>query len=187
MRRVRDRDLPEPFRAWIDRAIPLPPGVTALPRTIDVFGDTFSLAAFGSMCLFMAGVLIGAVSGWLRHLPDAGGLAFLVVGLTVLCGFPVWMAYRLWRTIGALREKRAGTLRQGVLVGPEGVLVRMIPNACYPIPIERFIKAVKWSGGSSDGSDYLRIETRDGPVDFADEHLTVGAAEVNAAVWTVRA
>jgi hypothetical protein len=46
--------------------------------------------------------------------------------------------------------------------------------------------AGKWSGGGSDGIDFLRIEKRDGPVDFAEEHLTVGAAEVNEAVAAVR-
>jgi hypothetical protein len=187
MRRVRDRDLREPFRAWIDRGVPLPPGVTVLPRNIDVFGDALALIILGGPCLVAGGVFVGAVSGWLRHFPDTGGMVFLTLGLIVWLGVPIWAAHRLCRTIGARGDQKAGTLRQGVLVGPEGVLVRLAPNWCYPIPIDRYITAGKWSGGGSDGIDYLRIETRDGPVDFADEHLTVGAAEVNDAVRAVRA
>ena len=73
-------------------------------------------------------------------------------------------------------------LRQGVLVGPDGVLVRLKPNRCYPIPMERFVRAEKWTGGGQDGIDYVRIETLEGPIDLPDEQLTFGAAEVNQAV-----
>jgi hypothetical protein len=46
--------------------------------------------------------------------------------------------------------------------------------------------AGKGSGGS-DGIDFLRIETRDGPVDFADEYLTGGAAEVSDTICAMSA
>ena len=38
-RRGTRRHLPDPFRAWINRAEPLPPGVIVLPRSISVSGD----------------------------------------------------------------------------------------------------------------------------------------------------
>jgi hypothetical protein len=183
MRRLRDRHLPDPFRAWINRARPLPPGVTLLPRTIDVWGDVLALVCVGMPCLAMAG-LIGSLSR--SFLSDPDGVALFVLFFIVLLGVPLWMAYWLWRTLGARRDQQAGTLRQGVLVGPEGVLVRLAPNRCYPVPLERFVTAKEWSGGGDEGTDWLTIETTDGPVDFAARYLTVGAAAVNQAVAAVR-
>ena len=81
----------------------------------------------------------------------------------------------------------AGALRQGILVGPEGILVRLAPNRCYPIPADRFVWAEEWSGGGVEGGDYLRIVTRDGPVDIWDHDITADAAEVNRAVAMARA
>ena len=187
MRRVRDRNLPDPFRTWIDRAIPLPPGVTVLPRTIDFWAELIGLLCVEFVCLVMAGIFIGAATDWLRRLPtNTAGLAVLAVGLLLLFGWPIWMVLRLWRTVEASRDEKAGRLRQGVVVGPEGVLVRLVPNRCYAIPMDRFVTARSWGGGGESGVDYLRIETRDGPVDFADLHLSVGAAEVNEAVAGAR-
>jgi hypothetical protein len=128
-------------------------------------------------------IVIATTVGW----PGVGGLAFLVLSSSIRFGIPVWMAHRLWRTIGALHDQKANSLRQGVLVCPQGVLVRLVPNRCYPIPMERFVKVEEWSGGGSGGGeDSLRIETRDGPIDFVADHFTVGADGVNQAVAAVR-
>jgi len=144
-----------------------------------------ALVVVGTPCLAMAG-LIGAMSKPLLYDLDAGRVAVFVLFFIVLFGVPLWMAYWLWHTIGARRDQKVGTLRQGVLVGPEGVLVRLAPNRCYPVPMERFVTAKEWSGGGDEGTDWLTIETKDGPVDFASQYLTVGAAEVNQAVAAVR-
>src|SRR4051812_2655010 len=159
MRRVRDRRLPDPFRAWIDRAEPLPPGVTVLPRTISVSADAAALALIGIGCVGLGvpcATLIATGAGWL----SGGGLGILVLAPAVPFCVLIWVARRLWRTIGASRDQKAGALWQGVLVGPAGVLVRLAPDRCYPIPMDRFMRAQKWSGGGEDGVDFLRIETR---------------------------
>ena len=184
MRRVRDRRLPDPFRAWIDRAAPLPAGLTLLPRTINVSGDVWALVCVALPCMGMGVPVTFMVA---RSELEFGGWAVFVLILLVMISAVTWLALRLWRTIGARRDLTAGTLRQGVFVGPEGVLVRLMPNRCYPIPLDRFVKAEEWSGGGSDGGeDYVKIETRDGRIDFVADHLTVDAAGVNQAVAAVR-
>jgi hypothetical protein len=112
-----------------------------------------------------------------------------VVGLiaAALVGLLIWRVYRVGRAVGARRDQAASALRQGILVGPEGVLVRLAPNRCYPIPADRFMRAEEWSGGGAEGSDYLRIVTRDGPVDIWDHDITADAAEVNRAVAVAQA
>jgi membrane protein implicated in regulation of membrane protease activity len=183
-RRVRDRHLPEPFRSWIDRAAPLPPGVTILPRTVSVLGAVLLvfLAVIGCVGL---GVPIATVVP--RADLDAGGWAVVGLIAAALVGLLVWQVHRLGRAIGARRDRAAGALRQGILVGSEGVLVRLAPNRCYPILADRFLRAEEWSGGGVEGSDYLRIVTRDGPVDIWDHDITADAAEVNRAVAVARA
>jgi hypothetical protein len=185
MRSVRDRRLPEPFRAWINRAEPLPPGVTVLPRTINVSLAVMVLI-FPGMAFVGMGVAFIALFVPTGGLQGVGGLVFLALWSTISFGVPLWLVHRLWRTIGARRDQAAGTLRQGVLVGPEGVLVRLTPNRCYVIPMDRFVTAKEWSGGGDSGTDWLRIETRDGPIDFTADHFTIGAAGVNQAVAAVR-
>jgi len=185
MRRVRDCHLPDPFQTWIDRGKPLPTCVSVLPRTIDVSLDVWRLVYIGSSFLVMGGIVSVLLKPDL-HEPDISGITFFVVCCVILLGVPLWMDCRLWRTIGASRDQKAGTLRLGVLVGPEGVLVRIWPNRCYPIPMEQFVAAKEWSGGGDTGTDWLTIETRDGPVDFAAEYLSVGAVEVNKAVAAAR-
>jgi len=184
MRCVADRKLSEPFRAWIDRGKPLPMGVTLLPRRIDVPGAAWALLCVALPCLSLAAI-IGALSH--AFLVNMGSTALFVLFCSILLGVPIWTAHRLWRTIDASRDQKVGALRQGLFVGPEGILLRLVPNRCYPIPMERFVKAEAWSGGGSDGGEeYTRIATLDGPIDFVEDHLTVFAAEVNQAVAAAR-
>ncbi len=182
MRRVRDRHLPEPFRTWIDRAGPLPPGVTVLPRTVSVSGDALGLLLAVIGCVGLGVPMVA----FLRTEMDASGRAVVGVISAALIGYLVSQTYRLGRTIGARRDQRAGVLRQGILVGPEGVLVRVTPNRCYPVPMDRFVRAEQWSGGGENGSDYLRVVTRDGPVDIADECMAADAGDVGRAVAAAR-
>lgn len=185
MRRVRDRKLAEPFRTWIDRDLPLPDGVVVLPRTIELSLDVVRLVypGLGFLAMGVAFIaLFGTSVGW----PGAGGVAFLALSSLILFGVPLWLAHRLWRTFQARRDQQAGRLRLGILVGPQGMLVRVIPSWCYPIPLDRFVRATIWSGGGEDGCDWLRIETRDGPIDLSTEQLTVGPTQINQAVAMVR-
>jgi len=184
MDRISDRRLPEPFRAWIDRAAPLPPGVTVLPRVVSVTGGVLvaSLALIGCvgrgvpMAIMVPRAATG-VGDW--------AVAGLVAAAAV--GFLVWTLYRLGRMFGARRDQKAGVLRQGILIGPEGILVRLTPNRCHPIPMDRFVRAEPWSGPGTEGGDYLRLVTTGGPVDIWDHDITGDAADVNQVVAAVRA
>jgi hypothetical protein len=111
-----------------------------------------------------------------------------VVGLIAAAAvaFLMWNVYRLWRMICARRDQKAGVLRQGILVSPEGILVRLWPGRCYPVPMADFIGAEEWSGPGTEGSNYLRIMTRDGPIDIWDHDIAAGAADVNRAVTAAR-
>jgi hypothetical protein len=187
LRRVRDRDLPDPYRLWIDRSVPLPSGVTVLPRTIRLASEICRLVYVGGMFMAGGGIFLFL---FLRFKEDGWGaeaVAVVIFATAFGFGLPLWMAYRLWRTVGAWRDQQAGVLRTGILVGPEGMLVRVLPNWCYPIPRDRFVRAKEWSsGGDSVGVDFLRIETRDGFVDLDADDLTVDAKGVNATVATAR-
>ena len=185
MRRVRDRHLPEPFRAWIDRDAPLPPGVTVLPRTIDVWGNAFGLVQVGMGCVGLGALYVYVIARAVT-LTEAGSLTFLALCGGLLLVLLVWFSRRLWSEIGASRDRKAGRLRQGVLIGPEGVLVRLTPDRCYPVPMDHFVRAEEWTNGTEDSATYVRIVTRDGPVDFADADFKADAAELNRIVAAAR-
>lgn len=182
MRRVRDQYLPEPYRTWTDPSVPLPPGVTVLPRTVGVRGSVLvvSLALMGCVGVGLPiAIVVPAATG-------AGEWAMAGLIAAAPIGFLVWTVQRLWRTISAHRDQKAGVLRLGILVGPEGLLVRLTPNWCYPVSMDRFVRAEEWSGPGTEGSDYLRIVTLDGPVDIWDHEITASAADVNGAVAAAR-
>lgn len=185
MRRVRDRHLPDPFRRWADRGEPLPPGVIVLPRTVDVLGNLMGVAQVGLGCVGMGWV----TARWIvpsTDLTRPGNAALLALFWCVLLALLGWFARKLWSAVGARRDRGRGRLRQGVLVGREGVLVRLSPDRCYAVRMDRFVRAEEWTNGSEDSPTYVRIVTRDGPIDFADADLTAGAAEVNHAVAAAR-
>jgi len=185
MRRVRDRRLPHPFREWIDRALPLPDGVVVLPRAVSVATDALQFA-YPGLAMVGMGVfftfLVMQTGGW----RDGWALIFLVISWLILFGLPLLLARRLWQTIHARQDQRVGVLRQGVIVGREGVLIRLQPNCCYPIALDDFVKAEEWRGGGEDGTDHLRIVTTDGSIELIPDHLSVGAERVNHAVAGVR-
>jgi hypothetical protein len=136
----------------------------------------------------MGCVGVGVPMATVVPLAAAGAGDWAVIGLIAAAsiGFLVWTVSRLWRMISARRDQKAGVLRLGIIVGPEGLLVRFTPNWCYPVPMDRFVRAEEWSGPGTEGSDYLRIVTLDGPVDIWDHDITAGAADVNRAVAAAR-
>jgi hypothetical protein len=126
--------------------------------------------------------LIVSTGGW----PGIEVSAFLTLSSAITFGIPLWMALRLCGSIRARRDQQAGTLRQGVLVGPEGLLVRLTPNCCRVVLMDRFVTAKEWSGGGEEGTGWLTIETKDGPLDLLAGSLAVGSAAVNQAVAATR-
>lgn len=118
-----------------------------------------------------------SIEGW-------GAIALIA---SALLGYLYWVSRRLWVSIVAYRDRKAGVLRLGILIGPEGVLVRINPNRCYAVPLERFVKAVSWSGGGDSGSDYLRIVTKDGEIDIWDHDIAADANEVNGVAYNITA
>jgi hypothetical protein len=174
MRSMRDRQLPEPYRSWIDRAQPMPEKVRLVPRAVRVTHDllffVFSIAMFLGMGRLVHGLfwqdLAAADARWEPIL--AVSLLFFLLAL-----IPILSLRRLYLTIGAQRDLKRGTLRQGILVGPEGMLVRMEPNDCYPIALDRFVSAriVHRGGGQRSSHSRFVIDTLDGPVDYFDGRL----------------
>ncbi len=183
MRAISDRKLPEPYRSWIDRAAALPPNVRLFPRTIKVGTDLMFFLLLGVMfggmgTMFFVGLwnFPSGNGGWPARIVLAGvGAALWLV--------PLLLGRRLWFAIFAQRDSRRGTLRQGIMVGPEGVLVRMEPNRCHPIAVDRFIVARRFPPKNSRGErrPAIIIETLDGKIDFFAERLAAGADEINRA------
>ena len=62
MRSMRDSQLPEPYRSWIDRAQPLPGKVRLLPRAVRLVHDTLFFAFSVPMLLGVA-VLVHGLFG----------------------------------------------------------------------------------------------------------------------------
>lgn len=184
MRSVRDKNLPEPFRLWIDRTYTLPANVRVLPRIISPITE---------LTLFMIGLASCGVMGTVlfSFVPYAKisteGWSVIAVIAAALFGYLYWVGRRLWVSIVAYRDRKAGVLRLGILIGPEGLLVRINPNRCYPVVMAKFVKADTWSGGGDSGSDYLRIVTKDGDIDIWDHDIAADANEVNEVAYNVTA
>jgi hypothetical protein len=191
-RPVRDRRLAQPYRSWIDGKTPLPANVRLLPRSVAVIYElsrylpiTFATSAMAVVILIMFWPLM--VLGEPVVIVVAGGVC-------ILLGLIVWyLLRRLIHTIGAWFQLKRGTLRQGILVGPEGVLVRMEPNRCFVIALDRFVKAKvdvgllranKWSR-HRETPDFV-IETLDGPVAFYLDWSSAPPEQLNQWVAEVR-
>src|SRR3954468_2775676 len=114
MRRVRDRQLPDPARTWIDRSQPLPEGVTLLPRTVNVSLHVWRLVYPGS-AFFIAGVVLIIIMLRLAPPPWDGDhareAAFFISMALIMFGVTFLMARRLWRSIDANRDQKANVLR----------------------------------------------------------------------------
>jgi hypothetical protein len=190
VRSLSDRKLPEPYRSWIDRAAPLPAGVRLLPRTVDTGTDAFTFLLVGGMFGGMGVLIFTLLRPWRLDPVRDGWTPILIIGglCLALWSVPLLLARRLVRAVGARADVRRGTLRQGVFLGAEGVLVRMEPDGGHPIAADRFIGARRFPPEESrDGrKPTLVIETLDGNVEFFAERLSARARDIQQAareVW----
>lgn len=182
MRSLRDSQLPEPFRSWIERERPVPAQVRLLPRTMEVFFELGMFVILGVM-FFGMDVLMIVIFGPVFARGDWGGILALAGVCSLLAIVPLYLLRRLFITIGASRDRKYGTLRQGVFVGREGVLVRMEPNGCYPIAADRFVQARQRRNGRYVD---FHIDTLDGAVAFPLERLSVPPEHLNHCVEVLR-
>jgi hypothetical protein len=190
LRRQRDSQLEEPYRSWINGEVPLPADVIVLPRKIDVHRSAMLLTAVVLGCPTIAFLPLLIFQGPLeseRFDPSTGSFWALVLIVSVIVFLHFLTIRRLYETLGARREQRRGNLRQGIIVGPAGVLVRLSPNKCFAIPLDRFLRAKPWSGSEDSLEEYICIETKDGNIDFSDRALAVDAEAVNQSVFEARA
>ncbi|MEX2140105.1 MAG: hypothetical protein WD894_12640 [Pirellulales bacterium] len=187
LRPVPDRRLPEPYRSWIDEAQPLPAQVRLLPRSVAVIHD---LSLFVILGVMIIGMDVLVVALFFPALAAAGGwVPIVIVGALclLLALVPLYLLRRLCITLGAWRRLKRGTLRQGILVGPEGVLVRMEPNRCYAIALDRFVNAeIEASISAGRLPSKFVIETLDGPVAFFLEWSSGRPEQLNQWVAELR-
>jgi hypothetical protein len=101
---------------------------------------------------------------------------------------PLLLLRRFIRTLGARADQRRGTLRQGVFVGPEGVLVRLEPNRCHVIPAARFegARILPPVRRTRSRNPVMNVDTRDGSVEFFARRLAATPDELGRAVKDVR-
>jgi hypothetical protein len=189
MRSVSDRRLPEPYRTWIDRARPLPSDVKLVPRTVAVVRDLLTFLILGSLMGGM-GALFVLLPRWPLDPARAGWTPYLFVGTIALAlwSVPLLLLRRLVRTLGARADLGRGTLRQGVFVGPEGVLVRMEPGRAHAIPRARFLAARLFPPEASRDprARMVVVETLDGRIELFANRLEGTPAQIHRAareVW----
>ena len=187
MRTRPDRSLAEPYRSWIDRSRPLPPQVRLLPRTVSVTLDLITFLGLGGLCGGMGAFLLVMLSWVLeaRPVPWLAGLVLAAVGLGLVL-VPLLLGRRLWLTLGARRDQRGGVLRQGILLGPAGLLVRLEPNRCYPVGADRFVGATYRESRGRTPKTFFRLETWDGWLEFFAERIEGRPQEVTHSMRAAR-
>lgn len=186
LKKQRDSQLEEPYRSWINREYSLPVDVIVLPRKINVQGEAMLLIAVILGCLAMTALFLPQALGSIGKDVSADSLLVVVlIGIAIVI-LPFWVMRRFFLTLGAHRDQQCGKLRQGIIVGPVGILVRLSPNKCVVIPLESFSKAMTWSGGGDSSEEFIRIETKGGSIDFSERSLAVDVDAVNQSVFEVR-
>jgi hypothetical protein len=178
-----DDALPEPFLSWIDPLRPLPEGVQLLPRAITpgllLLAFTRSLVSFGGMSLFVLYLLYrlnGVGAGLFEQM-------FLAVVFLVLWIVPVLLFRRWWRSRRAAWDAAAGRLREGLFLGPAGMLLRLERNQARVIPWDRFLKVHRYYRCREE---VLQLETLDGPIGFPDDRLDGSVAAIEQGVRAAR-
>lgn len=185
LRGVPDRHLPEPYRSWIDETQPLPVNVRLLPRSVALMHDLGMFVIFG---VGMIGMALLVLILFAPALAAAGWIPILVVGVVglLLALIPLYLLRRLIHTMVAHNQLKRGTLRQGILLDPERMLVRMEPNHCYAIALDRFVQAkIEDAPSRQNPSDFV-IETQDGRVAFFQHWLSAPPEQLNQWVAELR-
>jgi hypothetical protein len=183
---VRDRDLPEPFRTWTERDVPLSESIALLPRTVSVSADAWSLTYLTIVCFAMAGSI---AFGFTQGGPDvpvwaAACIAGLIAALITV---PLGATRKLISTIAARRDQRTDRLRQGVLVGPDGILIRLQPNRCYAFSLNEFLRAEDRTESDDESTrHFIRIVFQSGTVEFPFDRLAVSSVAIHETVVRVR-
>lgn len=185
MRSRPDRALPEAYRAWIDPTQPLPGDVHLLPREVKVGEDL--LIALGLGGTFAAlGTLMGTFLTGLFHATEGGALELwpLLLFTAVTAGLwlvPLILVRRLIGTLRASKDAKDGRLRQGLLLGRQGLLLRLTPNQSYVVPAKEFVAArLRFSRrGPTQQQGLFRIETRGDAVEFFAHRLQGQPDDVN--------
>lgn len=179
MRACPDDELPLPYLTWIDANKPLD-DVELIPRYIspgmDLLAFTSSLISFGGMGVFLL------YFSW-RILVTGGDFVMpVILGLISIAIFAVpWLLAGRWlRALSAASEQRQGRLRRGILLGPEGLLVRLDPDQCYAVGWDRFVEAEDFYLGA--GGSVFKIETLDGPVQIPGSWLRTTVSGFEKAV-----
>jgi len=194
VRSRRDRALPEAYRAWIDPTQPLPADVHLLPREVKVGEDLLIALTLGA--LFAAlGTLMGMFLKGLFHATKGGTVELwpLLLFAAVTAGLwlvPLILVRRFIGTLRASKDVKDGRLRQGLLLGPQGLLLRLTPNRCYVVPAKEFVAArIRFSRrGPTQRQGLFRIETRGDAVEFFADRLQGQPDDVNrhAKRWGVK-
>ncbi len=179
----RDATLPETYRSWIDPGQPLPDDVRLLPRQIDVGQDLVIAAGLGVpfalMGSFMGAMLAMVLRSAETRSPDLLAMLLFTAVTTGLWLVPLALIRRLVTTIRALNDAKHGRLRQGLMLGPRGLLVRLAPNDCYLVPAEEFAAAKLRVPRRGRPQRFFRIETRGDAVEFFAERLEGEPDDVN--------
>ncbi len=185
MRAQSDRKLTEPYRSWIDRAVPLPHGVCLLPRTIDVGQDALIFLMLGGMMGGMGVAIAALMPPWRFDVASSGwGPPLLLSAICLgLWSVPLLLLRRLIHTLGAAADQRRGALRQGVLVGGEGLLVRMEPGRGHAIAADQFVAARLFPPATAQDQrkPTVIVETREGTVEFFADRLAAKPEDIHRA------
>jgi len=182
MRRTPERNLPEPFASWIDRAAPLPSGVTLLPRTVFPLGDALMPLLLGASSITMI-VMFIALPPWKWDPEVEGWTPYLVMGTVCLAlwAIPLFLLRRASVTFFALLDQRRGQLRQGIFLGPEGLLARLEPGKCYVVTWDQFAQARIFPPLASRDTrkKVFIIETHDDKLEFFAEWINAVPKQIH--------
>ncbi|MCC6797367.1 MAG: hypothetical protein IT366_19775 [Candidatus Hydrogenedentes bacterium] len=189
MKSIRDNRLPREFQRWLNKAAPIPNGVHLLRRTIDLRGDVSIFLAMGVLFgMVPALLLVILIKEWESISANLGMLGCIIAVALGCASVPLLLLRRAWVTYGASIDDRRGQLRQGVFIGPEGVLVRMTPNQNFPIAWSEFVAARRYPPEESRSirRPLLIIGTTRGEISFFAERLLAGYPEIHSIAQEVR-
>lgn len=146
--KVHIQSLPEDLRVLFDGARPLPQDVWFQPRRAEIRTFRSNLLSSGvwggglTICLpaFCLIAVAGTLSDGTQRIRDAGDIVAVVVIGLVLVGLLIAGVMAFWKPLWyewlAVREQRAGTLRRGLFLTPDAMVVRVETNRCDIIPRE---------------------------------------------------